>query len=74
MSQSTNVITIQQGMHKLYPYFVITKYHTPQARTHSIYIINRTNQEHENESSTRNEANQTKQEQIKKVLFKNNNL
>jgi len=45
MSQSTNVITIQQGMHNYYPSFVITKYHTPQEMTYSIYIINRTNQE-----------------------------
>ena len=36
--------------------------------------FDRTNQEHKNESGTRIKANCTKQEQLKKDLFKNNNL
>ena len=67
MTQSTNVITNQQGMHNLYPSFVITKYHTPQEMTHSIYIYKGTNTE-------RITHNKTKQEQLKKDSFNYNNL
>ena len=64
MPHSVNVITIQQGMHNYYPYFVITNSIPP---LYSIYIINRTNQEQT--TTTR-----TKQEQLKKEAILINNL
>jgi len=57
MSQSTNVITIQQRMHKLYPSFVITKYHTPQEMTHSIYIYIKEQTQNESPTTKQNRNN-----------------
>ena len=64
MQHSSNVITNQRRMYKLYPSFVITNKHIP---LDSIYIIIRTNQEQITTS-------RTKQEQLKKESLQNNDL
>ena len=63
MPQYRNVITNQERMYNYTPIKCDHKILYPPKSIDSIYIYKKTNQEHENESGTRNEANQTKQEQ-----------